>query len=126
MKSYTDLEQSKKLAEFLPLESVDMWYHGHYSLWESERKCENEPCPFHSISPNWDKPCWSLSALLGLMPKRYNGDNVYMPLVGRYYEGNHKFICGYFGDGLLDCTFGETSVDACVEMILKLHELNLL
>ena len=26
MKSYTDIEQSKKLAEFLPLESADMCY----------------------------------------------------------------------------------------------------
>lgn len=26
MKSYTDLEQSKKLAEFLPIESADMRY----------------------------------------------------------------------------------------------------
>ena len=29
MKSYTDLPQSKKLAEILPLESADM----HYSTW---------------------------------------------------------------------------------------------
>jgi len=26
MKSYTDIEQSKKLAEFLPIESADMAY----------------------------------------------------------------------------------------------------
>jgi len=25
MKAYTDLEQSRKLAEILPLESADMW-----------------------------------------------------------------------------------------------------
>ncbi len=68
MKSYTDLEQSKKLAEILPLESADMWYHGHCSPWKSERKYDDEPCPFHSISPTWDKPCWSLAALLELTP----------------------------------------------------------
>lgn len=27
MKAYTDLEQSKKLAEILPIESADMYYH---------------------------------------------------------------------------------------------------
>ena len=27
IKSFTDLEQSRKLAEFLPLESADMMYH---------------------------------------------------------------------------------------------------
>ena len=26
MKNYTDIEQSKKLAEILPIESADMWY----------------------------------------------------------------------------------------------------
>lgn len=26
MKSYTDIEQSKKLAEFLPIGSADMYY----------------------------------------------------------------------------------------------------
>ena len=28
IKSYTDIEQSKKLAEILPLESADMGYNG--------------------------------------------------------------------------------------------------
>jgi hypothetical protein len=111
MKSYTDIEQSKKLAEILPLESADMMYDRLIVI------------PFNDGSL---APCWSLAALLRLMPKRYNDDKVYMPLVGRYYEGNHKFICGYFGDGLLDCTFGETSINACYEMIIKLHEQNLL
>lgn len=30
MKAHTDLEQSKKLAEFLPIESVDLWYAERY------------------------------------------------------------------------------------------------
>ena len=31
IKSYTDLEQSKKLAKILPLESADMWWN-YYSV----------------------------------------------------------------------------------------------
>lgn len=30
MKSYTDLEQSKNLADILPVESADMWYEDIY------------------------------------------------------------------------------------------------
>ena len=119
MKSYTDIEQSKKLAKILPLESADMYY--------GYKKDKPEFLPYSDIEVvGLCLPCWSLAALLKLMPKRYNDDKVYMPLVGRYYEGNHKFICGYFGDGLLDCTFGETSINACVEMIIKLHEQKIL
>ena len=35
MKSYTDIEQSKKLAEILPLESADMYY--QYVLPKSDK-----------------------------------------------------------------------------------------
>ncbi len=39
MKAFTDVEQSKKLAEILPIESADMYF-------------------------NDNEPCWSLAALL--------------------------------------------------------------
>ena len=42
MKAYTDIEKSKKLAEILPVESADMYYHPY--------------------------PCWSLAALLDVLP----------------------------------------------------------
>lgn len=44
MKSYTDIEQSKKLAEILPIESADM--------------CFND-----------NEPCWSLATLLEFLPE---------------------------------------------------------
>lgn len=34
MKAYTDLEQSKKLAEILPIESADMYYYTVNGDWE--------------------------------------------------------------------------------------------
>ena len=38
MKAYTDVEQSKKLAEILPIESADLWwaerYAGRMENWE--------------------------------------------------------------------------------------------
>lgn len=35
MKGYTDLEQSKKLAEFLPLESADMCWTPFDEKWDA-------------------------------------------------------------------------------------------
>lgn len=63
IKSYTDLEQSKKLAEILPLESADMWWNGfvdeeHSVIWDVYP---------NFLSSDICTPCWSLSALLGVL-----------------------------------------------------------
>ena len=39
MKSYTDLEQSKKLAEILPIESADMSYTWDFDDEQSTAQC---------------------------------------------------------------------------------------
>ena len=58
MKSYTDIEQSRRLSEILPIESADMWYQhiGYEHIADSEvptyipmviRDCESDvdiPC----------------------------------------------------------------------------------
>lgn len=68
MKSYTDIEQSKKLAEILPLESADMkWY-----FWKSEIDAPKLPTFGYSkdAAESYKSteavylPCWSLAALL--------------------------------------------------------------
>ncbi len=109
IKSYTDLQQSKKLAEILPLESADM--------------CINSTNPYmitHELRPyggfdNEHDPCWSLSALLSIIP----------------YPSLHKTFSGWRCDShdREGCILGEPSdnqVDACYEMILKLHKLKML
>ena len=112
MKSFTNLEESNKLAEILPIESADMWYHGHYSPLESERKYDDKPCPFHSMFPNWDEPCWSLTALLDILPSSTldsSNDHYYrLHCMGRFTE--------WYGN----------PIDACYEMILKLYKQNIL
>ena len=73
IKSYTDLQQSKKLAEILPLESADMFY--------NEEPDETYPknivdTKYPMIIRQGQKhyleeygiPCWSLAALLKLIP----------------------------------------------------------
>ena len=73
IKSFTDLSQSKVLAEFLPIESADMWWN-FYSVTTDD----TTPQIIHLDTPwvgnfNWDNkpdnvPCWSLAALLQVLP----------------------------------------------------------
>ncbi len=122
MKSYTDLEQSEKLSEFLPLETADMCY-----------KCiEDDPYdvvlrPFSEwreeykgllVSKEADViPCWSLAALLGVLehPRCFQGDK---PIY---------WFCGCFGkDNLYHEVEADNPVDACYKMILELNKLKIL
>jgi hypothetical protein len=68
MKSYTDLEQSKRLAKILPLESADMMHDRLIVI------------PFNDGSLT---PCWSLAALMKLLPSEFTTENKF----GKYkYE----------------------------------------
>ena len=112
MKSYTDIEQSKKLAEILPLESADMYYDrgGLPSLidkYVTHESIKNDK--YHHLIP-----CWSLAALLGVLPKlhklQHSENGYYCSLA------NYKYVTDAY----------DNPIDACYELILKLHELNLL
>ena len=68
IKSYTDLEQSKKLAEILPLESADMYYPNRIDI-----KCQGAlPIEYKHGNPllSQEIAAWSLAALLDLIPHR--------------------------------------------------------
>lgn len=104
MKSYTDIEESKKLAEILPIETADMfWADGERpAVWNNK-----------DISlDDTDIPAWSLAALL----------DVYPMVVGKDLDmyccwQNSKNLCSKHYDN---------PVDAVVELIFKLHEEKLL
>ena len=123
MKAYTDLKQSKKLAEILPVESADMWWNTekHYPEFaKTYREYLGE-----QISPI---PVWSLAALLDIFPCSKESPIVNLtrggwnPSFTRHWfatwEDDNKNVI-YSGDGI-------TSVDAIVNLILKLHEQKLL
>jgi len=113
MKAYTDIKQSKKLAEILPLESADM-------SWVSNGLGK----PFARTIPIKGDPeelfaCWSLAALLSVI-KPVN-DNTYA-LIGTLDGGAMISF-----EEVTNVTFQEEEIiDAVFEMILKLHELKLL
>ncbi len=117
----TTIEQSKKLADILPIESADVywWYSGKRYYVESESMDDND---YNSES---DIPAWSLSALLDILPKYIGGDSVlridYSEDFGIWYD---EIGCGV-NNNLPDITM-KSPIDACYEMILKLHELKML
>jgi len=125
MKAYTDIEQSKKLAEILPLKSADMDYipiiniDGEYSVEVNE--WDNE----HIIDEGWI-PCWSLAALISVLPLfiEFKGNKYYLRFMKDYveYANDEISITGR----CLHTIGNDNLVDACVEMILKLKENNLL
>ena len=112
MKAYTDLEQSKRLAEILPIESADMFC---LVVGDTPRvHVLTEPLNNYSHWENY--PCWSLAALLDVLPRIEDLKPV-LDLEINYVQ--------YPSDIDLSAT-ADNLVDACVEMILKLHEQNLL
>ena len=74
MKSYTDLKQSKKLAEFLPLESADMfWYRDAVTKEANPRIMNYMQVP--KLQSMYYSPCWSLDALINLLPSEFTTEN---------------------------------------------------
>jgi len=124
MKSYTNLKQSKKLAEILPIESADLW-------WNETKNYPEFIKTYHeylsvSIPPI---PCWSLAALISVLPKEVEIDGQrYAPclfpiqdkwLLKLWYNSNHTITSPI-------AIFSDNLIDACVAMIEKLKKLNLL
>jgi hypothetical protein len=135
IKSYTDLNQSRKLAELLPIESADM----HYSTWVILNG------EFFIASPNYGNtieiiqedygnqiiPCWSLTALFSVLPTTIGNLFEKNALRLRMDKGENDFNIWYENFDCGDVAEGfdiieDNPVDACVEMILKLNEQNLL
>ena len=119
IKSYTDIEQSKKLEEILPLESADYFHAPDAGIVVTEPYKLNEDDETVITAYKGAIPCWSLAALLNVLQridieKEICSDDTYDYRV-KAYIGD-----GYIGD------WYDNPVDACVAMIEKLHELNLL
>jgi hypothetical protein len=107
MKSHTDLSQSKKLAEILPLESADMYYDrgGLPSLidkYVTHESIKNDK--YHHLIP-----CWSLAALIDALP---NGNMLVKTTDGKYYCIVEDIMTKHYDNPL----------DACYKTILELKK----
>ena len=116
VKSYTDLSQSKKLADILPLESADMIF-VHTTDLEGD---EHYDIDFRNNQPLFeDDICaWGLAALLEILPKQ-------MKIALLISDEQDKYGIGSVDTDEFDCV-ADNPVDACYRMILKLYEQKLL
>ena len=131
MKIATNINQSKELAEILHKDSADMCYTPIALSFNgnSEPKLIAFP-PKHPL----DIPCWSLSGLLDVLPTylfefdRGIDLNVYPNLNGRGWHCSYMPNCteNMKTDKFKLITSEDNLIDACVEMIIKLHEQKLL
>ena len=119
IKSYTDIEQSKKLAEILPIESADMMYHSVETEYGSGAFVAISKVITNGLKNDDfyvdDIPCWSLTALIDVLPSGY-------VIVKNY----HSFYYVESRDHKKSTNIFNNPIDACVDMIIKLNELNLL
>lgn len=125
MKAYTDLEQSKRLAEILPHKSAD-------GTWERVSICgskidipedmqyRHKEIPFSFFS-GIGAPSWSLAALLEII-KKPTAFDLLINGRGCRCHCTDKYEGKFYGTN----DYCETPVDACVEVIIKLHKQKLL
>lgn len=130
----TSLEQSKKLMELgIDIDTADM----HYSTWTILNEGE------YILSPNQGEtieelqedygnqviPAWSLAALLDILESEIDGEE------GETYELNIEkdgtwwniwYRERYDEADPIETTSTEELVDACVEMVIKPKEMDLL
>ena len=142
IKSYTDIEQSKKLVEILPLESADAKY-GYIAPYEYSDRIYDEgydeiPYPIAFIKKDYSNffveeydgelPCWSLAALLNVLPVSCDDEQHCLALINHNPNEKTEWLCAYEDDKgnlMMEC-YADNQIDACVAMIDKLHEQNLL
>ena len=115
IKAYTTLEQSRKLAEILPIESADMiytmtnGYHTPFIRIETIQEMDKD-----------DVCAWSLAALLDMLP---------YPQLSKDKLGSGKegwMVSVYPNNCRYDSCWHSNPVDSCVSMVEKLNVLNLL
>lgn len=128
MKAYTDLKQSRKLVEILPLESADTYYSSiPVREWKDK---EDKSKGTHIIFKDQifalenlrsveicggDTYAWSLAALLEALPE-YN--------LQRTDWGNkteYKIVVTINEDNYASKNY-DNPIDACYEMVIRLHE----
>lgn len=120
IKAYTDLEQAKKLAEILPLESANMAWYPSYAKEGYSIRMLNDTYPLDIIGEEHDDiPAWSLAALLNAVD---------FSTINLHYDNARKdwVASATIHDSTKHCTKYESTrannlIDACYEIVLKLY-----
>lgn len=128
MKNHTDLGQSKKLAEILQLEGADMYYSRDETTYAktltkydiTHANVLYGSCDIQYFNIREWTPCWSLAALLDILP---NSTDI---VKNKADTENEKYMCTVGVKYDIISTFGNNPVDACYDMIINLHKLSLI
>ena len=136
IKSYTDISQSRKLAEILPLESADMFYNKEpedesYSkdIVDTEYPMILREGHIRFLEEYGVLPCWSLVALLDII-KEYG--LVDLSFLSSTFDSRDEHLtdmwcCTFENLGIVTLyLYADNPIDACVVAILKLHKLKML
>lgn len=114
IKNFTDITQSKKLAKILPLKSADAFYDSAEPE-KRQRVIVGSPDEYFDME-DWAIPCWSLVALFSILPK-----SAYLE------KGSSTELCRVtLPVELISSDWNLEPIDACYEMIIKLHKEGLL
>ena len=112
MKKCTSIEQAKELAEFLPLDSADMCFNiSPRSMYEPPIMTPYSKfaeCFSMGKTPDFLIPCWSLVALINILPSSTldSSDD-------HHYRVHCKEMFTDWYDNPIDC---------CIAMIDRLHK----
>lgn len=126
MKTYTDIKQSEELAKILPIESADMALCSKIQPLMTDYISAKKK--FSNAGEIPIDPCWSLAALLDVLPDEITDDgdvfrNMFFHLKGKYIIQYPRLTTLW--PSLLSVE-ADNPIDACVEMIIKLNEQKLL
>lgn len=119
MKAFTDIEQSRKLAEILPSESADAFY----DMADPEKRqvpIIGNPDDYYDME-DWTIPCWSLAALFKLLPKSIEGAE--LSLI-KTFRDDYRIVYDIYGDENITSEDYTNPIDACYEMIIRFKENN--
>lgn len=132
MKSVADLKQSQILAGFLSVDSADFGYNVFVD--DSIRTLPINDWDLTKDGVNGVKtyPAWSCAVLMDLIPQTATDDNGVDYEFFFDKEDDCHYSMGYRNtetgelDDRFDISYADELVDACVEMLIKLHENNML
>ena len=117
----TNIEQSKELAKILPLETADMCFCNDGTSIKIDATAYSVGVTMWKGDLYELIPCWSLAALLEIIRKPAACD---LLINGRGYRCH----CTDKSEGKFYGTddYCNDAIDACIEVIIKLHKQNLL
>lgn len=130
IRAFTTIEQSRKLAEILPLDSSDMRI-GNYV--GKSGMVDGTNIHYYPKGESFGAPeiinAWSLAALLEQLPYELcddDGNSLYLE-INKEDDIYQLVYADRYGDfESIETDRYEHFVDACYEMVIRLRELNLL